>query len=115
MHESAETDDALLVYTGGTTGRAKGVRLSHANILLNALQIAYVARPRGDEPGREHRPFDIGDRQVGLVVLERVAEGRDRERGLHGGDAAATERRLHGRICAHALPGPQSPGNRRRG
>lgn len=49
MHELAETDDALLVYTGGTTGRAKGVRLTHANIMLNALQIAFVARPRGDD------------------------------------------------------------------
>ncbi|UCH39223.1 MAG: AMP-binding protein [Gammaproteobacteria bacterium] len=49
MHEPAETDDALLVYTGGTTGRAKGVRLSHTNILLNALQIAFVARPRVDD------------------------------------------------------------------
>jgi len=49
VHESAETDDALLVYTGGTTGRAKGVRLTHANIVLNALQIAFVARPRDDD------------------------------------------------------------------
>ncbi len=49
MHEAAETDDALLVYTGGTTGRAKGVRLTHANIMLNALQIAFVARPRKDD------------------------------------------------------------------
>jgi long-chain acyl-CoA synthetase len=31
-------DDAILLYTGGTTGRSKGVRLSHANILINALQ-----------------------------------------------------------------------------
>lgn len=31
-------DDAILLYTGGTTGRSKGVRLSHTNILTNALQ-----------------------------------------------------------------------------
>lgn len=39
--ESEETDDALLVYTGGTTGRPKGVRLTHRNILINALQIGF--------------------------------------------------------------------------
>jgi len=49
MHEAAETDDALLIYTGGTTGRAKGVRLTHGNIMLNALQIAFVAQPRTDD------------------------------------------------------------------
>ncbi len=49
MHAAAETDDALLVYTGGTTGRAKGVRLTHANIMQNALQIAFVSRPRADD------------------------------------------------------------------
>jgi long-chain acyl-CoA synthetase len=49
MHDGAESDDALLVYTGGTTGRAKGVRLSHRNILVHALQIAFVARPRTDD------------------------------------------------------------------
>lgn len=49
MHEAAETDDALLVYTGGTTGRAKGVRLTHSNIMVNALQIAFVAKPRADD------------------------------------------------------------------
>jgi long-chain acyl-CoA synthetase len=49
MHEADEKDDALLVYTGGTTGRAKGVRLTHRNIMINALQIAFVAQPRADD------------------------------------------------------------------
>lgn len=34
----AEQEEALLLYTGGTTGAGKGVRLSHRNILTNALQ-----------------------------------------------------------------------------
>lgn len=33
-------DIACLFYTGGTTGRAKGVMLSHANLVTNALNIA---------------------------------------------------------------------------
>lgn len=33
-----DTDLAHLAYTGGTTGRSKGVRVSHRNLLTNALQ-----------------------------------------------------------------------------
>jgi len=40
-----ERSDAMLFYTGGTTGRSKGVRLTHRNIYLNALQIASCLRP----------------------------------------------------------------------
>ncbi|MEM9011398.1 MAG: AMP-binding protein [Pseudomonadota bacterium] len=37
--ELGPDDPALLVYTGGTTGRAKGVALSHGNIVANAFQV----------------------------------------------------------------------------
>lgn len=47
--ECAEDDDALLLYTGGTTGRAKGVRLSHLNIVSNALQLGFELGPRSDD------------------------------------------------------------------
>ncbi len=42
-------DDALLLYTGGTTGRSKGVRLSHWNIISCGLAfgLGVGARPDG--------------------------------------------------------------------
>ncbi len=39
-HDPEEDDDAILLYTGGTTSRGKGVRITHRNILSNALQLA---------------------------------------------------------------------------
>ena len=45
------TDIAVLQYTGGTTGRPKGARLSHANLYANVAQLALLAR--NAEKGRE--------------------------------------------------------------
>lgn len=39
-YDSAEDDDAILLYTGGTTGRSKGVRLTHRNVVSNGMQCA---------------------------------------------------------------------------
>ena len=48
-HEAQPDDDAILLYTGGTTGRSKGVRLSHANIIANAIQLAIATRTSPDD------------------------------------------------------------------
>ena len=46
---SAEGDDALLLHTGGTTGRAKGVRLTHRNVAANGLQLVGPYRAAEDD------------------------------------------------------------------
>ncbi len=47
--DADENDDAILLYTGGTTGRAKGVRLTHRNIACNGLQVGLTLGIRHDD------------------------------------------------------------------
>jgi long-chain acyl-CoA synthetase len=47
--ESRRRDDAILLYTGGTTGRSKGVQLSHGNVVTNGMQCAMEMGFRGDD------------------------------------------------------------------
>ncbi|MGE0874024.1 MAG: AMP-binding protein [Burkholderiales bacterium] len=47
--DSREEDDAILFYTGGTTGRSKGVRLTHRNVVSNGMQCAMEYGYRGTD------------------------------------------------------------------
>jgi long-chain acyl-CoA synthetase len=56
----ADRDDtAVLQYTGGTTGQAKGAMLTHGNLIANMLQVQACFSQRGEggermiEPGQE--------------------------------------------------------------
>lgn len=47
--DPADDDDAILLYTGGTTGRSKGVQLTHRNVIANGLQCAIAMEMRKDD------------------------------------------------------------------
>ncbi|MEM9887338.1 MAG: AMP-binding protein [Bacteroidota bacterium] len=48
-HAIAREDVAVLQYTGGTTGRAKGAMLTHRNLIANMLQIGAIMDPFVEE------------------------------------------------------------------
>ncbi|MBT4933896.1 MAG: AMP-binding protein [Rhodospirillaceae bacterium] len=65
-----EDDDAVLQYTGGTTGRSKGVRLTHRNVITNALQIASAIHPKmGDVHLHINPMFHSGDLLTTMFTL----------------------------------------------
>ncbi len=60
--ESSSDDMAILLYTGGTTGRSKGVMLSQNNVLFNALQFAPTVGYRNNSVYLHAAPmFHIAD------------------------------------------------------
>lgn len=48
-HEAPEDAEAILLYTGGTTGRSKGVPLTQRNVVSNGLQVGLTLGIRQDD------------------------------------------------------------------
>lgn len=90
----AENDIAMLQYTGGTTGTAKGVMLTHYNLVVNTIQTAnwcYKAR-KGEESflavlpllpcvrvDRAAQPGDVSGRGACPAAPIRYAAGVDHD------------------------------------
>ena len=56
--DKLQTTTICLVYTSGTTGRPKGVRISHANMVSEAVLPASINRPIWERWTAEGRPFE---------------------------------------------------------
>jgi long-chain acyl-CoA synthetase len=49
VHTGQMSDDAIILYTGGTTGRGKGVRLTQLNVVSNGMQVGWNCGLGNDE------------------------------------------------------------------
>lgn len=67
------TDLAAVMYTGGTTGRPKGVMLSHANLVSNALSANLAAQRPVHSVGIHCAPmFHVGGMALVLQLVQRL-------------------------------------------
>ena len=86
----ADRDDddlAALLYTGGTTGRAKGVMLSHANLWFSGASRAEVTYAPG------HHPHAADAAAVAQLRRRRHGRGAALARAARDRDAAVVRRR----------------------
>ena len=71
----ADEDLAGLFYTGGTTGRSKGVMLSHKNLVINAMQAAPIFELTNDERALHAAPmFHAADWVISMAMVSAAGE-----------------------------------------
>ncbi len=71
----ADDDLAGLFYTGGTTGRSKGVMLSHKNLVINAMQAAPIFELMNDERALHAAPmFHAADWVICMAMVSVAGE-----------------------------------------
>lgn len=89
--EVESEDTAVVMYSSGTTGRPKGVALSHANL------IAHTLNAFGDWP------FDDGDKNLVAMPLFHVGGTSYMQFGLHNGAPTYMTREVDGAALAAGI------------
>ncbi|MEJ2132445.1 MAG: AMP-binding protein, partial [Gammaproteobacteria bacterium] len=77
VDDAVRVDDELagLFYTGGTTGRSKGVMLSHKNLVINAMQSAPIFELTSDERALHAAPmFHAADWVICMAMVSVAGE-----------------------------------------
>ena len=90
-------DPCLIMYTSGTTGRAKGATLTHGNITWNAINVVVDADFRADEVALAVAPL-FHTAALNMLCLPTMLKGgtvADRA-GLRPGPGPGADRPLPG-------------------
>lgn len=84
-------DTCIVMYSSGTTGRPKGVALTHANLIAHTVN------------GQEGFDFDEGDKNMVSMPLFHVGGSSYAQLGLHTGIPSVVTREVDGAALAGAI------------